>query len=127
MSLTKLSQVIEEMERRLLPLRRAGDWRTAFADTYLQTTVQIDKAVRTPRLFARPDWVETFDCDFAQRYFTAADCYGRHACPRPWQLAFKSAHSKRTFAFQDVLLGMNAHINYDLPHSLDAVVPRGIS
>ncbi len=123
---TTLAQVIDEMRRRLLRLRRAGDWRTAFADTYLQTTIEIDAAVRRPRFFTRPAWIEAFDCDFAQRYFTAADCWGRSGCPRPWQLAFKSAHSKQTFAFQDVLLGMNAHINYDLPHSLDAVVPRGI-
>jgi hypothetical protein len=119
-----IEQVIAEMTRRWLRLHRAGDWRAVFAKTYLRTTEKLLEATRRPDIFNNPAWVETIDCHFAQRYFTAEDLWeGDGNCPWPWRIAFQSARRKSTFVFQDMLLGMNAHINYDLPYSLDATIP----
>jgi hypothetical protein len=123
--LDTIEQVIEEMRRRWLRLHRAGDWRAVFARTYLCTTEKLLEAVRRPDVFTNPTWVEAIDCHFAGRYFTAEDQWeGEGECPWPWRIAFKSARQKRTMVFQDMLLGMNAHINYDLPYSLDATIPQ---
>jgi hypothetical protein len=71
--------------------------------------------------------VVQIDCVFAQRYFDAFDCYeSTGTCPWPWRIAFRSALDKRTFVLQDMLLGMNAHINYDLPIALEATIPRDL-
>lgn len=39
----------------------------------------------------------------------------------PWQLAFEAAAREETLRLQDAALGVNAHVNYDLAHALDAV------
>jgi hypothetical protein len=122
--LEKIEQVIEEMTRRWIRLHRAGDWRAVFAKTYLCTTEKLLEATRRPGIFTDTAWVVSIDCHFAQRYFTAEDLWEDGGnCPWPWRIAFQSARQKRTLVFQDVLLGMNAHINYDLPYSLDATIP----
>jgi hypothetical protein len=120
-----IEQVIEEMRRRWRLLHRSGNWRAVFAKTYLRTTEKLFEASKQPGTFLNPDWVVAIDCHFAQRYFSAEDRWeGAGTCPWPWRIAFQSARQKRTFVFQDILLGMNAHINYDLPYSLDATIPQ---
>lgn len=126
--LTTIEAVIDEMTDRWRRLHRAGDWRAVFAKTYLETTEQILAATRKPGLFLNPAWIVEIDCDFAQRYFDAVDAFDRGGdCPWPWRFALQAAVRKQTFLMQDVLLGMNAHINYDLPHSLHATVPRDVT
>lgn len=125
--LTTIEAVIEEMTARWLRLHRARDWRAVFARTYLSTTQQILAATRRRGVFVNPEWIVRIDCDFARRYFEAFDEFERTGrCPLAWQVAFQSAAAKQTFILQDVLLGMNAHINLDLPHSLDATIPRDL-
>ena len=126
--LENIEQVIEEMTRRWRLLHRAGDWRAVFAKTYLRTTENLFEATKQPGTFLNPDWVVAIDCHFAQRYFSAEDRWlGDGVCPWPWRIAFQSARQKRTFVFQDMLLGINAHINYDLPYSLDATIPEDVT
>jgi hypothetical protein len=73
--------------------------------------------------FEDPEWVERWDVVFAGRYLDALDAYlsGTAEVPRPWRLAFDAPPSLP--ALRHVLLGINAHINYDLPLALLAVIP----
>jgi Tfp pilus assembly PilM family ATPase len=41
--------------------------------------------------------------------------------PRAWRLCFDAAISGRSLVLQDMLLGVNAHVNNDLPLALDRV------
>lgn len=41
--------------------------------------------------------------------------------PEPWQMAFRTSVGGETLVIQDALLGINAHINYDLAHTLRKV------
>jgi hypothetical protein len=125
---TTIPDVITEMTRRWRALQRAGDWRAVFAKSYLRTTQQILATAAQADAFENPEWLVQLDCDFANRYFTASDCWDTGApCPTPWRLAFTANREKRTLVFQDLFLGMNAHINYDLPYALDATVPHDLS
>ena len=122
-----VEQVVEAMTRRWHALNRLGDWRAVFAKTYLRTTEAILEVLHAPGVFANPAWIVDLDCEFARRYFDAFDQFEAGGLgPWPWRLAFRSAVAKRTLAIQDVLLGMNAHINYDLPYSLHATIPAGL-
>jgi hypothetical protein len=58
---------------------------------------------------------------FAELYLDAhdADREGR-LVPRPWRLAFDAPPDLP--ALRHVLLGINAHVNYDLPQALLAVI-----
>jgi hypothetical protein len=54
----------------------------------------------------------------------------RSAVPRSWLTAFDAARDKKATGVGDLLLGMNAHINRDLPFVLAAtglVKPDGTS
>jgi len=42
--------------------------------------------------------------------------------PRPWQVAFEASTNSDINPLRYSLLGINAHINYDLPHALLAVI-----
>jgi hypothetical protein len=71
--------------------------------------------------------VERWDVAFADRYLDAltADSAGG-AVSRPWAVAFRAAREQPSApALRHVLLGMNAHINYDLPQALLAVISTG--
>jgi hypothetical protein len=68
--------------------------------------------------FEDPAWVEQWDAAFAELYLTAATDEAN--APRPWRLAL--AAPAELPQLRHVLLGINAHINYDLPQALLAVI-----
>ena len=115
--------LIERMETLLGPLEEAGDARRFFHATYLRTTRAVRDALRAG-LFADPEWVERWDVAFADLYLDAlAANSGGGVVPRPWTVAFRAAREQPDApALRHVLLGMNAHINYDLPQALLAVI-----
>ena len=73
-------------------------------------------------LFEDPAWVERWDVAFAGLYLDAPRRRPgrRRAVPRPWRLAFDAPADLP--ALRHVLLGINAHVNYDLPQALLAVI-----
>ena len=65
--------------------------------------------------------MERWDVSFAGLYLDALEAGLADRKPsRPWEIAFGAPD--RLPALRHVLLGMNAHINYDLPQALLAVI-----
>src|SRR5215468_7078259 len=118
-----IDDVIERMAVLAEELRRDGDSRLAFHATYLRTTRAVAEALRAGA-FGDTDWVDRWDVAFAQLYLDALDADRRgDPVPEPWAVAFGTAAAQpRLPAVRHVLLGMNAHINYDLPQALLAVI-----
>ncbi|MBB3081899.1 DUF5995 family protein [Geodermatophilus sabuli] len=114
--------LVSRMEGLLAPLQAAHDPLRFFLGVYLRTTVAVAAAIRGGE-FEDPAWVEEWDVDFAGLYLDALAAHRRDpaAPPRPWRLAFGARPGLPPEAH--VLLGMNAHINYDLPQSLVRVIP----
>ena len=118
-----IDALIARMEALLGPMQAAGDPRRFFHATYLRTTRAVRDALRGGR-FGDPDWVERWDVAFADLYLDAlrADSAGGPV-PGPWAIAFRTGRERPDApALRHVLLGMNAHINYDLPQALLAVI-----
>jgi uncharacterized protein DUF5995 len=116
-----VEQVVAEMTRRWEPLDADCDHRAVFALTYLRTTEAfLDTIRRDPAFFDDFDYVVWEDVLFAAYYFRAFDAYveGRPGVPEAWRIAFDSAARGDLNAAQDVLVGMNAHIQRDLPYVL---------
>jgi hypothetical protein len=115
---------IEDVARDLLERGAALPERLAhrriFLDTYRRTTLAVGAAVDRA-CFEDPKWVAAWDVAFAQLYLDAlaADLAGTRV-PRPWRLAFDAPAELP--ALRHVLLGINAHVNYDLPQALLAVI-----
>ena len=115
-----IEELIGRMTALLGPLEAAGDKRRYFHATYLRTTIAVrDELGRGG--FADADWVERWDVAFADLYLDALEAATAGGAPsRPWAIAFGAPAAMPPL--RHVLLGMNAHINYDLPQALVAVI-----
>jgi hypothetical protein len=101
----------------------AGDARRFFHATYLRTTRAVAEEIERGG-FADGAWLERWDLAFAELYLDAlaADLRGEPVS-QPWRVAFDTARDRTDLPpLRHVLLGMNAHINYDLPQALLAVI-----
>ena len=115
-----IEELIGRMAALLESLRAAGDKRQYFHATYQRTTVAVAEELHRGG-FADAGWVERWDVAFAGLYLDAlqAALEGRRPT-RPWEVAFSAPAGLPPL--RHVLLGMNAHINYDLPQALLAVI-----
>ncbi len=115
-----MAELIARMAVMLESLQARGDQRRFFHATYLRTTIAVAKDIEGGG-FIDADWVERWDVAFAELYLDALEASLAGLRPaRPWDIAFASAADLP--ALRHVLLGMNAHINYDLPQALLAVI-----
>lgn len=119
-SVTDARERLTALERLL---REREDGRARFLTVYARVTEAVDRRIDAGA-FEDPDWVGAYLVTFAEQYRAALVAYERgdlERVPRPWQLSFDAAVGSETLVLQDVLLGVNAHVNYDLALTLDAV------
>jgi hypothetical protein len=118
----EVAALIARMTELLRPLEDSRDPARFFLGTYLRTTEAVAAALDAAA-FEDPEWVARWDVDFAELYLDALEAYRADpaAVAEPWRLAFGARAGLPPEAH--VLLGMNAHINFDLPQSLVRVIP----
>jgi len=116
-----LDDVLARMRRSLEPLEARRSPLRHFLATYYRTTQAVGGAIAAGR-FEDPGWVERWDVAFADLYLDALEAHLRDPAEpsRPWRLAFAAPAGLPQL--RHVLLGINAHINYDLPQALLAVI-----
>jgi hypothetical protein len=116
-----IARVVAALQERLATLTPAEEPKREFLATYQRTTIAVARAVERG-VFEDPAWVEEWDVVFADLYLDAFDAARAGAqVPRPWRLAFDAPGDLAPL--RQVLLGVNAHVNYDLPQALLAVIP----
>jgi hypothetical protein len=109
--------------RRLSAEMAPTDGRRPFHDTYLRTTEAVAAALTEGR-FVDAGWVERWDVVFAGLYLDALESHlAGDPVPGPWRVAFTAGTERRLPPLRLVLLGMNAHINLDLPQALLEAIP----
>jgi hypothetical protein len=116
--------VIREMQRRFDPLAASCDHGSIFALAYLRTTQEYRRAIEDPTFFDDTPFVNHEDAVFAHLYFDAYDAWhGGDAqdAPAAWSIAFQAAADRTVTAEGDLSLGINAHIQRDLPFALAAI------
>ena len=111
--------------RRLRKLqRRLGcDHRAVFATTYLELTKTLRRVLRQrPHFLRYPRYLYVEDALFANVYFRSVRRWNRgKEVPEAWAIAFEAAESSDVNATQDMLLGINAHVQNDMPFVLAAL------
>lgn len=115
---------IAEMQRRFTPLGQSCDHHSVFALAYLRTTQTYRWARDQAGYFQDTPWVNHEDAVFAKYYFGAYDAWAagdRGQVPQAWLTAFDDASARKLTGSGDLLLGMNAHVNRDLPFVLAAI------
>lgn len=95
--------------------QQAKDRRAIFLQCYRAMTVNTLAAVVDGR-FQDESWVARLLQCFADYYFTAVAAYDKanSSTPAVWQLTFDAARQNKSHVLQNLFLGVNAHINYDL-------------
>lgn len=103
--------------------RAAGDRRSVFLTIYVEMTTAVIRGIETGA-FRDPAWSSAYLIEFANWYRKALLAFQQgnvETVPRPWRLAFSASASGHTLVVQDLLLGVNAHINYDLAYTLNEI------
>jgi len=117
-----IDALLASMDRIEHDLQAAADPRRFFHSTYSRTTRAVRDEIRRGGFTDSP-WVERWDIVFAGLYLRAFERFeSTAAAVGPWQVAFDRARDSSLPPLRHVLLGMNAHINYDLPQALCAVI-----
>lgn len=125
MSANELS-TLEKMVSLSSQWETVGDRRYAFLKCYGMMTANMFSALEKGQFVDRV-WVHVLLEHFADYYFRALDSYQQlePASPRVWQVAFRAANQAELQLVQHLLLGVNAHINYDLVYAVvDLLAPE---
>lgn len=107
--------------------RHQGTPLAFFPAVYRATTLRV-KAGMQQGTFEDAPRMGRFVTTFANRYLAALDARAAGAAVGPsraWQVAFDAAVRPHTMILQHVLVGMNAHINFDLPLAVIAAAAGG--
>lgn len=112
-------QILTRMSSLVAGWRAQGSARAIFLACYQMMTANMLAAIRR-REFGDPAWVRLLLIRFADFYYAALAAYDQSpsSAPAAWRLAFQAADSPAVTAVQHLLLGVNAHINYDLALTL---------
>lgn len=130
-----ISDALECMDAALRLFHDQNDNRAIFLGCYRVITQNVHDAIEQQhdfdnRIFFDPAWVARLSGRFATLYFrslqqraddgdhTADVSRAGRAGARAWRIAHEEASRGRLSVTQHVLLGINAHINYDLPLAL---------
>jgi Family of unknown function (DUF5995) len=115
-----IEDLIARMETLIDAMERDNDPKRHFLGTYLRTTRAVSDELASGT-FLDPAWVERWDVFFADLYLNALETWNANGTPaEPWRVAFGTDTDLPVL--RHVLLGMNAHVNYDLPLSLLGVI-----
>ena len=109
------SAVTSRMQSLLEQWAIEDDHKAVFLSCYQMMTHNMLAAIEQHE-FNDPAWVDLLLQRFADYYFVALEAYEQNpaAAPLAWQLAFNSTRDPKALPLQNLLLGVNAHINYDL-------------
>jgi hypothetical protein len=117
-----IGDLIARMEEMQAHLDAGGDARRYWHGVYRRGTVAVRDEIRRGG-FLDPDWLERWDLAFADIYLDAMEGWDRREpVSGPWQEAFAAGADQSVPPLRHVLLGLNAHVNFDLPQALLAVI-----
>jgi hypothetical protein len=119
-----LGQTRKEFGRILKENAQSCTHASVFARSYTRITQTYGWSRDIPGYYQDVPYINHMDAVFAKYYTDAYYSYqngDRAAVPKAWLTAFDAARDKRATATGDLLLGINAHVNRDLPFVLAAI------
>jgi len=128
-----LNATLKEQSRIADSTAKACSHNAVFARAYVRMTQLYGYTRAIPGYYQDVRYMNHLDAVFAHYY---TDAYynwqsgNRASVPQSWLIAFDAATNKQVTGSADLLLGMNAHINRDLPYVMAAsglVAPDGTS
>jgi hypothetical protein len=127
-----VDKTIRDMTRRFDSLASSCDHNAIFSLTYLRVTEEYRRTVDGP-FFDDTPFVNHEDTIFAHYYVSAFDAWAAGDTadvPPAWRIAFDAASRRAVSTTGDLLLGINAHVQRDLPfvlYQIGLFAPDGTS
>ena len=117
-----IEDLITRMEDMQARLDASADGRRHWHGVYRRGTIAVRDEIRRGG-FLDAAWLERWDLVFAGIYLEAMERWDRGQRPSgPWQVAFEATRDPAVPPLRHVLLGLNAHVNFDLPQALIGVI-----
>jgi hypothetical protein len=117
-----IEEAIPCMQRALHYFHENDDYRAIFLRTYYIITLNVHAAIHQYGDYKNPiffdaGWVSSQAGWFSSLYFQSLTTFDRDLeSERAWKLAHGMAKAKKSTVLQDLMLGLNAHVNYDLAY-----------
>src|SRR5262245_19008943 len=109
-----IDDVLVELDQIIHQARETRDRLGYFAVLYRNVTIKVKEGIAAG-LFEDGPRMEKLDVTFASRYLAALDSFRRgQPWSKCWLVCFRLAPGWRPIILQQLLAGMNAHINFDL-------------
>jgi hypothetical protein len=119
-----IDRVLADLDRVLERAWEDEDRIGYFAALYRRVTQKVKEGILTPGVFEDPARMDRLDFTFASRFLDALATWQDGGEPtRSWQVALGASRSWRPVILQQLVVGINAHINLDLGIAAARVSP----
>jgi Family of unknown function (DUF5995) len=123
MAITTIDEVVAQLDDIVARARVEKNRLGFFAALYRNVTIKVKEGIQQG-LFEDGPRMERLDVTFASRYLSAFESFRAGEQPsKCWLVAFEATATWRPIILQHLLLGMNAHINFDLGIAAAQVAP----
>jgi hypothetical protein len=123
MQATNIAQVLANLQSLIADFEAQGSRLGFFAALYRQVTLEVKRGIDRG-FFDNGPRMDRFDTTFANRYFAALEAFQSGGMPtRSWRVAFTAMDQPQEIILQDLLVGINAHINLDLAIAAAQICP----
>ena len=120
------SEVEKHMQALVEHWEQASNQQAVFLRCYWMMTENMSTAIKAGEFFD-DGWVDNLLQHFASYYFVAQETYALDPSNAPpvWRIAFDTTRNSSAIVLHHLLLGVNAHITYDLVLTLvDILAPE---
>jgi hypothetical protein len=118
-----IDEVLATLDQIILRARQDQSRLGFFAALYRNVTIKVKEGIAAG-VFADGVRMEKLDVTFANRYLAALASFQRgEPLSKCWLVSFQAAQRWSPIILQHLLLGSNAHINFDLGIAAQAVAP----
>lgn len=117
-----VARLVAALDERLAAMA-PDDAARSFTGVYRRTTAAVGDEIARGG-FLDGEWVDRWDEEFGLLYLRPLDAHrAGQPVSGPWRVAFRQWETQPELPpLRHVLVGINAHINYDLPQALLAVI-----
>lgn len=124
---------VKEMQKRFVPLKDACSHNAIFALLYMRVTdkCRMDTKANcganqnSQCLWVNAKFLTYYAVTFAKMYLSAQSNYDAKQMdrvPEPWRIAFEAAEKENVTGTGNLLIGVNAHVNHDLPFAVETAL-----
>jgi len=118
-----IDEILVELDQIILRARTEQSRLGYFATLYRNVTIKVKQGIAAG-FFENGVRMEKLDVTFANRYLSALNAFrAGENLSQCWLVSFQTANKWAPIILQQLLIGMNAHINFDLGIAAQSVAP----